>query len=106
MFTLYQPFYPYCRGSKTRLNRQFRVACLDSATSNSADGGHVPSSGRGKEKVPSEDIFSSVSQVDCEEALVRLQLSSKCVVRTCKDGTELAEYVLNLTKALCKSHYK
>lgn len=91
------------RGHKTRLNRQFRQACIDSG---STDRGNTSSHGRGKKRVPSETMFSGVSPVDCDEALVRLQLSSGCVARSCKDGTELALYVLNLTKALCGTHYK
>lgn len=51
-------------------------------------------------------MFSDVSRVECEEALVRLQLRNGCVSRMCEDGEQLAEYVVSLTKALCESYYR
>lgn len=51
-------------------------------------------------------MFSSVSQVDCDESLCRLQLSRGIVARMVKDGGELALYVLSLTKGLCDAYYK
>lgn len=94
----------FFRGHKTRVNRQFRQAVLDSGAGGSGGGGHA--SNRGRKKVPSADMFGDVSRVECEEALVRVQLRNCCVCRMCEDGHELAGYVVSLTKALCDAHYK
>ena len=94
----------FFRGHKTRVNRQFRQAVLDSASGGSEGGSHA--SNRGKKKVPSADMFGDVSRLECEEALVRVQLRNCCVCRMCEDGHELAAYVVSLTKALCDAHYK
>ena len=89
------------RGHKTRINRQFRQAVLDCDAQNSKS-----ASNRGRKKVPSEATFSDVSRLDCEEALVRLQLKYGCVARMCEDEEEMAHYVISLTKALCESHFQ
>ena len=90
-----------CRGHKTRINRLFRQAVLDSVSSS-----NDVSSKRTQKRVPTENMFSDVSRVECEEAMVRLQLRNGCVTRVCKDGQQLALYILTLTKALCESHYQ
>lgn len=96
-------FLIFLRGHKTRLNRQFRQAVLNSGPEGS---GGSTLNNRRKKKVPSEAMFSDVSRVECEEALVRLQLRNGCVSRMCEDGEQLAEYVVSLTKALCESYYR
>lgn len=70
----------------------------------SSGSGHAPK--KGQKKVPSEGMFSDVNRVECEEALVRLQLRSGCVVHMFEDGEQLAGYVVTLTKALCDAHYQ
>ena len=89
------------RGRKTRQNRQFRK-CLES--SSGGKGSRTSSKGKQKDKASSEEMFSGVSENDCEEAMIRLQLSSGCVVKICKTVAELASYVLCLTKSLCMDH--
>ena len=51
-------------------------------------------------------LFSDVTKVDCEEALVGLQLMVGCGVRLCADGAQLAEYVVTITKALAEVPYR
>lgn len=72
--------------------------------SDPGDGGHAPK--KGQKRVPTEAMFSDVSRVDCEEALVRLQLRSGCVAHMCEDGEQLAGYIVTLTKALSDSHHQ
>lgn len=81
------------------MNRQFR-----DAVRSAGDSSHAPSKGR--KKVPSESMFADVNRVDCEEALVRLQLRSGCVTRMCEGGEQLAGHILSLTRAICDSHYQ
>ena len=85
------------------MNRQFRQAMLNSDPGGSGSGG-CGSRKRGRKKVPTEDMFSDVSRVECEEAMVRLQLARGCVCRLCETGEELAGYVVTLTKAISESH--
>ena len=51
-------------------------------------------------------MFSDVSRVECEEALVRLQLKTGCVVHMFEEGEQLAGYVVMLTKAISDAHYQ
>jgi hypothetical protein len=51
-------------------------------------------------------MFSDVSRVECEEALVRLQLRTGCVVHLFEKGEQLGNYVVTLTKALSDAHYQ
>lgn len=92
----------FCRGHKTRINRQFRQAVLNSDPN--SGGGHAPK--KGQKRVPTEAMFSNVSRVECEEALVRLQLKTGCVARMCEDEEQLAGYVVTLTKAISESHHQ
>lgn len=105
------PYFPdqsklfsFDRGHKTRVNRQFRQAVLDAASGGESLSDPAPKKGR--KKVPTEGMFSDVSRVECEEALVRLQLRTGCVVHMFEDGEQLAGYVVMLTKALSDAHYQ
>lgn len=51
-------------------------------------------------------MFSDVTRVDCEEALVRLQLKSGCIARMCENDEQLAGYIVSLTKAISESHHQ
>ena len=82
------------------MNRQFR-----DAVRNGGEASHAPST-KGRKKVPSESMFADVTRVDCEEALVRLQLRNGCAARMCEGGEQLAGHVLSLTRALSDSHYQ
>ena len=65
------------------------------------------SSARNPNPVASDSrLFSDVTKVDCEEALVGLQLMVGCGVRLCADGAQLAEYVVTITKALAELPYR
>lgn len=86
-----------CRGNKTRINRQFRKAVLATDPSSSADNSNTTSSSR---------LFSDVTRVDYEEALVELQLVTGCGVRMCASGVQLAHYVVSITKALAEVPYQ
>ena len=88
------------------MNRQFRRAVLDAGGCDGGSSASSSSASRGRKKVPSEAMFSDVSRVECEEALVRLQLRTGCVVHMFEDGGALAKYVVNLTKALSDAHYQ
>ena len=81
------------------MNRQFR-----DAVRSAADSSHAPS--RGRKRVPTESMFADVSRVDCEEAMVRLQLQRGCMVRMCEGGEQLSGHVLSLTRAISDSYYK
>lgn len=85
------------RGAKTRLNRQFRQAVA------STDTHSAPPTAPASTPIPA---FSSVTKVDCEEALVGLQLTSGCPVRQCADGKQLAEHVITLTRAIAEAPFK
>ena len=52
------------------------------------------------------DQAAEVTQVECEEALIQLQLSSTTVVRLCEDGSQLADLIVTFTKALAEAPYK
>ena len=77
-----------CRGKKTRHNRQFRKAvlsCNQQQLSCDEGGG----------------AFTDVSQLDCSQALVDLQLShGGCVVRECEEEEDLVQLIVSSTKAL------
>ena len=85
--------FPPIRGKKTQFNRKFRQAVTGTAAATAT----TSSSGR---------MFSDVTRVDCEEALVGLQLAVGCGVRMCADGAQLAEYVVTLTKSLAELPFK
>ena len=44
--------------------------------------------------------------MECEEALVNLQLTNRTVVRMCEDGSQLADLIITFTKALAETPYK
>lgn len=83
----------YFRGNKTRANRQFRKRVLGKATSTSDGGGNTCE--------PPE-----VTWVDCQAAIVSLQLMIGCSVRLCPGPEELAEYVFTLTKAVSEKPFQ
>ncbi len=97
-------FHVIFRGHKTRINRQFRQAILDSESQSSTTSD--ASQARKGKRVPTKEMFSNVNRVECEEALVRLQLKHGCVTRMCNDVEELAFYIYSLTKALSEAHYQ
>lgn len=86
------------------MNRQFRDAVRNAGDGN--QGNDQASTSKGRKKVPSEKMFGDVSRVDCEEAVVQLQLRHGCVTRMCEDGQELAGYVISLTRAIADSPYQ
>lgn len=81
------------------MNRQFRNAVLATDQAFSA---------RNPKPTTASDSrrFSDVTRVDCEEALVGLQLVVGCGVRLCANGAQLAEYVVTITKALAEVPYQ
>ena len=80
------------------MNRQFRNAVLATDPASSV---------RNPKSVASDSRrFSDVTRVDCEEALVGLQLVVGCGVRLCANGAQLAEYVVTITKALAEVPYQ
>lgn len=56
--------------------------------------------------MPTEAMFSDVSRVECEEALVRLQLRSGCMAHMCEEEEQLVWLVVTMTKAISESHYQ
>ncbi len=81
------------RGKKTKFNRQFRQAVT----------GLPPSSSSSSS---SSSPFSDVTRVDCEEAMVGLQLALGVGVRMFAIAEQLAEYVLTMTKAIADQPFK
>ncbi len=86
-----QSIPPPTRGKKTKFNRQFRQAVTGISSSSSSS---------------SSSLFSDVTRVDCEEAMVGLQLALGCGVRMCASADELAEYVITMTKAIAELPFK
>lgn len=82
------PLPLHCRGKKTKNNRKFRKHVLGCTATD-------PSS------VPSE-----VTWLDCQEAIISLQLQTGCTVRLCKGPEELAQYVFSLTKAISEKPFR
>jgi len=56
--------------------------------------------------VSGEELSYDVSETDCQVALVRLQLSSGCVVKMCEGMADLASYVFTISKSLGASHHR
>ena len=44
--------------------------------------------------------------MDCQEAIVSLQLQTHCTVRLCTGPEQLAEYILTLTKAVSEKPFR
>eukprot|EP00731_Ephydatia_muelleri_P029299 Em0020g943a len=80
----------YFRGKKRQRNKQFRCA----VNGTKAAGPQLC------------DQAVEVTWVECEEALVDLQLTSRTVVRMCEGGSQLADLVITFTKALAETPYK
>lgn len=78
------------RGKKRQRNKQFRCA----VNGTKAAGPQLC------------DQAVEVTWVECEEALVDLQLTSRTVVRMCEGGSQLADLVITFTKALAETPYK
>lgn len=78
----------HCRGNKTKNNRKFRKHVLGCTTTDTST-------------VPSE-----VTWLDCQEAIISLQLQAGCTVRLCKGPEELAQYVFSLTKAMSEKPFR
>ena len=76
----------FCRGNKTKTNRQFRQQVLGTGSS--------------------QDPSSEVTWTDCQEAIISLQLATGSSVRLCSGAEELAEHVLTLTKAVCNKPFR
>ena len=81
----------YFRGRKTKKNRHFREAVR---------------TGRATGDLGTIGAFSDVSRLDCEEAMVGLQVTTGCSMRLCEEPALVSELIVTYTKALAEAPYR
>lgn len=79
-----------CRGNKTKRNRQFRKHVLGTTAPGSLSSTDLP----------------EVTWLDCQAAIISLQLHSGCTVRLCPGSEQMAEYIITLTKAVSERPFR
>ena len=81
----------YFRGRKTKKNRHFREAVR---------------TGQATGDLGTIGAFSDVSRLDCEEAMVGLQVTTGCSMRLCEEPGLVSELMVTYTKALAEAPYR